>query len=76
MELVQVKTTIFDINNTLNRTDSRPDTEKEKMQHFLPGSKSICLNNCIYIILNLYFVFVCTSFTYLCQHCLFKFVIY
>lgn len=40
-----MKTTIFEINNTLDRTDSRLETEEEKMQHFAPGSRSICLNN-------------------------------
>lgn len=40
MELLKMKTTIFVITNTLNRTDGRLDTEEEKLLHFAPGSRA------------------------------------
>lgn len=48
-----MKTTIFVITNTLNRTDGRLDTEEEKLFHFAPGSRaffpSISINVILYI---------------------------
>lgn len=53
MELLKMKTTIFVITNTLNRTDGRSDTEEEKLFHFAPGSRaffpSISINVILYI---------------------------